>query len=67
VGRVFPGHRPGALDSAATDAAHDNPAFGALVTAAGGADRVPAFCSGLLADKPGKSGHTPDRPTHPNR
>ncbi|MET8764600.1 hypothetical protein [Lentzea sp. NPDC004782] len=54
--------------------AHDNPAFSALVTAAGGADRVPAFCADLLADKPGKSDHTqdkpdhaPDKPTHPSR
>jgi hypothetical protein len=54
--------------------AHDNPAFSALVTAAGGADQVPAFCADLLADQPGKSGHpqdkpghAPDRPTHPNR
>ncbi|WP_086666574.1 hypothetical protein [Lentzea kentuckyensis] len=61
--------------------AHDNPAFSALITAAGGADRVPAFCADRLADKPGKSDDTPGKPdtapgkpedapgkpTHPNR
>ncbi|MET9631157.1 hypothetical protein ABZX92_27205 [Lentzea sp. NPDC006480] len=55
--------------------ARENPAFSALITAAGGADRVPAFCSGLLGDKagksnkpekpdtPGNSDHTPGKPT----
>jgi hypothetical protein len=33
-----------------------NPAFTALITAAGGKDKVAAFCTGLLAAKPG---HTP--------
>lgn len=51
--------------------AHDNPAFSALVTAAGGADRVPAFCADLLDEKPGKSddksSHTPGKPTRPTR
>ncbi|MGW4210245.1 hypothetical protein ACWEIJ_19810 [Lentzea sp. NPDC004789] len=50
--------------------AHDNPAFSALESAAGGADRVPAFCADLLSDQPGKPGHAqdkPGRPTHPNR
>lgn len=38
--------------------AHENPAFSALITAAGGADKVPAFCADQPADKPGK----PDQP-----
>lgn len=38
--------------------AHENPAFSALITAAGGADKVPAFCADQLADKPGKSDET---------
>jgi hypothetical protein len=42
--------------------AHENPAFSALITAAGGADRVPAFCTDLLGDKPGKSGDSPGKP-----
>lgn len=45
--------------------AHDNPAFSALITAAGGADRVPAFCADLLGDKPGKSDNTPGKPATP--
>jgi hypothetical protein len=50
--------------------AKDNPAFSALVTAAGGAAPVPAFCADLLGDKPGKPekpDHTQGKPTHPNR
>jgi hypothetical protein len=39
--------------------AHENPAFSALITAAGGADKVPAFCADQLADKPGKSDQAP--------
>jgi hypothetical protein len=39
--------------------AHENPAFSALIAAAGGADRVPAFCADLLGDKPGKSDQAP--------
>jgi hypothetical protein len=34
----------------------DNPAFTALITAAGGKEKVAAFCTSLLATKPG---HTP--------
>ncbi|WP_045312631.1 hypothetical protein [Lentzea aerocolonigenes] len=47
--------------------ARENPAFSALVTAAGGADRVPAFCAGLLADKPGNTdkGDKPEKPDTP--
>ncbi|MEV6235377.1 hypothetical protein [Lentzea sp. NPDC051838] len=41
--------------------ARENPAFSALITAAGGADKVPAYCSDLLADKPGKSGDAPGK------
>jgi hypothetical protein len=38
----------------------DNPAFSALITVAGGKDKVPAFCASLLATRPG------NRPTsHP--
>jgi hypothetical protein len=55
--------------------ARENPAFSALTAAAGGADKVPAFCADLLADKSektgkpdkpgtaGKSDHTPGKPT----
>ncbi|SCG78516.1 hypothetical protein [Micromonospora humi] len=32
------------------------PAFAGLVAAAGGADRVPAYCTGLLAGSPGPTG-----------
>jgi len=42
------GHNPGK--------APGNPAFTALITAAGGKDKVAAFCTSLLAAKPG---HTP--------
>lgn len=45
--------------------AQDNPAFSALTTAAGGADRVPAFCADLLGDKPGKSDSSPGKPATP--
>ncbi|WP_258947536.1 hypothetical protein [Lentzea californiensis] len=47
--------------------AHNNPAFSALITAAGGAERVPGFCADLLGEKPGKSDHTPGKPTRSNR
>ena len=54
--------------------AHENPAFSALITAAGGADRVPAFCADLLGDEPGKpdnapgkSDNTPGKPSRSNR
>ncbi|MEV6713379.1 hypothetical protein AB0M48_15210 [Lentzea sp. NPDC051208] len=46
---------------------HDNPAFSALITAAGGAERVPGFCADLLGEKPGKSDHAPGKPTRSNR
>jgi len=39
----------------------DNPAFGALVTAAGGAEKVPAYCAGVAADQP--HGKPSDHPT----
>ena len=39
----------------------DNPAFGALVTAAGGAANVPAYCADVVADKP--HGKPSDLPT----
>ncbi|PWK87232.1 hypothetical protein C8D88_104393 [Lentzea atacamensis] len=42
--------------------AHENPAFSALITAAGGPDKVPAFCADLLGDKSGK----PDAPGKPD-
>ncbi|GAB2810482.1 hypothetical protein [Lentzea nigeriaca] len=48
--------------------AHENPAFSALITAAGGADKVPAFCADQLGEKPGKPDHTaPGKPTKPER
>lgn len=47
--------------------AHENPAFSALITAAGGADRVPAFCAEQLGDKPGKSDQAPGKPSRSNR
>lgn len=56
--------------------AHENPAFSALITAAGGPDKVPAFCADLLGDKgnkgdkpdtPGKSGQAPGKPSRSNR
>jgi len=46
--------------------AHDNPAFSALITAAGGANEVPAFCADLLGDKPGKPSE-PGKPGEPGR
>ena len=46
---------------------HDNPAFSALITAAGGAERVPGFCAGLLGEKHGKSDREPGKPTRSNR
>ena len=46
---------------------HDNPAFSALITAAGGAERVPGFCASLLGEKPGKSDREPGKPTRSNR
>jgi hypothetical protein len=62
--------------------AHENPAFSALLTAAGGPDKVPAFCAGLLGDKadqadkadkagrpdtPGRSDQAPGKPSRSNR
>lgn len=46
----------------------DNPAFTFLITTAGGADKVPAYCAELLGDQPGKSTVTPPKgePTHPD-
>jgi hypothetical protein len=42
--------------------AMDNPAFGALVTAAGGVENVPAYCSDVTADQPhGKPNDQPPR------
>jgi hypothetical protein len=38
-----------------------------LITAAGGAERVPGFCAGLLGEKPGKSGQEHGKPTRSNR
>jgi hypothetical protein len=46
----------------------DNPAFGALVSAAGGKDHVAAYCMALLASSsggPGASGHPTPEPPHP--
>jgi hypothetical protein len=46
----------------------DNPAFTALITAAGGRDNVAAFCAGLLPSASGKPSGPPtqhDKPTHP--
>jgi hypothetical protein len=42
----------------------ENPAFNALITAAGGKDKVPAYCADL-AGKPGKSGNPPGKPNTP--
>jgi hypothetical protein len=44
-----------------------NPAFGALITAAGGQEKVPAFCADLLgAKKPGQPASPPGKPSaHP--
>jgi hypothetical protein len=42
----------------------ENPAFTALIEAAGGKDKVPAYCAGL-GDKPGKSGNAPGKPNDP--
>lgn len=42
----------------------ENPAFTALITAAGGKDKVPAYCADL-AGKPGKSGNPPGKPGTP--
>ncbi|SFR29877.1 hypothetical protein SAMN04488564_12266 [Lentzea waywayandensis] len=47
--------------------AHENPAFSALIMAAGGADAVPAFCADLLADKSGRSDNAPGKPSRSNR
>ena len=43
----------------------DNPAFTALITAAGGKDQVAAFCTSLLAAKPGHmpSSHPTGKPS----
>jgi hypothetical protein len=42
----------------------ENPAFGALIAAAGGKDKVPAYCADL-AGKPGKPGNPPGKPNDP--
>lgn len=49
-----------AYQAGAMDKAADNPAFGALQSAAGGADNVDAYCVNLI----GASTH-PVKPTHP--
>ncbi len=43
----------------------DNPAFSALITAAGGKDKVAAFCTSLLTARPGNgsASHTGGRPS----
>jgi hypothetical protein len=41
----------------------DSPAFAALVAAAGGADKVGAFCATVLAAKPGNTAHPTGKPT----
>ncbi|HTI23451.1 MAG TPA: hypothetical protein VL652_20820 [Kutzneria sp.] len=41
----------------------DNPAFSALITAAGGRDQVDAYCAGLLGSKQGKGQVTPTTTT----
>ncbi len=46
-------------------ASMDSDAFGALVTAAGGADRVREFCVAVLADQPDTSGDEHAPPTTP--
>jgi hypothetical protein len=50
----------------------ENPAFSALITAAGGKDKVEAFCAGLGVTAPGSSHgsgpseHPASEPNHPN-
>ncbi len=44
------GHNPGK--------ALDNPAFTALITAAGGKDKVAAYCAKILSDRPGNASAT---------
>jgi hypothetical protein len=53
-----PGQRGKALET---------PAFGALVTAAGGKERVAAYCSTILGPDSGKPGQGPDKPAHPGK
>ncbi|MFB9307556.1 hypothetical protein, partial [Kibdelosporangium philippinense] len=44
----------------------DNPAFTVLITTAGGKDKVPAYCTDLLANQPGQSATSAGKPTtHP--
>jgi hypothetical protein len=43
----------------------NNPAFRALIEAAGGRDKVDGYCQDLLADKPGKPTKEPGKPDHP--
>ena len=43
----------------------DSPAFGALITAAGGRDKVDDYCDVLLGDTPGKPTQAPGNPNHP--
>lgn len=45
----------------------DNPAFGVLITTAGGKDNVQSYCATLLASDPGNSSaHASDQATHPD-
>ncbi len=50
--------------SASHGKALDNPAFTALITAAGGKDNVAAFCAAKLGSKAGQSPHAPANPAH---
>ncbi|MEV4314890.1 hypothetical protein [Actinocrispum sp. NPDC049592] len=43
----------------------ENPAFGALITAAGGPEKVPAFCADLLAGKKQEPSHSTGKPADP--
>lgn len=40
----------------------ENPAFTVLITTAGGKDKVSAYCTDLLGDKPGQAGNTHPAP-----
>lgn len=42
-----------------------NPAFSALIMAAGGPEKVPAFCTDLLAGKKQEPGHPTGKPSEP--
>jgi hypothetical protein len=54
-----------AFQAGAAHDGKDNPAFNALTTAAGGADQVAAYCTGLIG--PSTKPTHPARPTHPTR